>query len=160
LTWISEPELMMQNNLDAAKILTLHVFDEEFGQDDSASQLSKTRSTLLAVVLIALIFGGQAAVAWSTTNGGIRLQFASAPAQPRNTEREGSPAVDPTLPSALKSRKNRVRGIPQRLLSCGPGVDQWRSYHAAVSVHTLHDRAGSGRFVSCRDKRWKLDDFG
>src|SRR3981189_675989 len=81
--------------LDGRKMPTLHAFEEDFGLDGSATRLSKTRSTLLAVVLGAIIIGGLAAV-WfgSTSNGGLRMEFASGRTQPLNTEREASHAPE------------------------------------------------------------------
>jgi hypothetical protein len=39
----------MSTRSDAAEMPTLRWFDEEFGEADGATQLGKTRSTLLAV---------------------------------------------------------------------------------------------------------------
>ena len=51
-------ELVTPSKLEAAKMPTLHEFDEEFGQVAGATQLDRTRSILLAVALGAAILGG------------------------------------------------------------------------------------------------------
>jgi hypothetical protein len=144
-------------NLDATKMPTLHGFEEDFGLDSSATRLSKTRSTLLAVVLSAIIIGGLAAV-WfgSTSNGGLRMEFASGrKTQPLNTEREASHAPELIRQmEALKSENKELREAQQRTTRAPPAIEAEQKFPTGITVHWYSDRAALSFGIDSRPEPW------
>ena len=146
----------MPSNLDATKLPTLHGFEEDFALDGSVTRLSKTRSTLLAVVLGAIIIGGLAAV-WfgSTSHGGLRMEFASGRTQPLNTEREASHAPELIRQmEALKSENKELREAQQRITRAPSAIGAEQKFPTDITVHWYSDRAALSFGIDSRPEPW------
>jgi hypothetical protein len=106
-------ELLVPSKLDAAEMPTLRGFDEEFGQDAVATQLGEQRRTRWTLIAVALGVGiiGALTFAWSTVDGPLRLEPASAPTSPRNTGREGSRELVDRLLRQVEALKGEIREL-------------------------------------------------
>ena len=106
-------ELVTPSKLDAAEMPTLRGFDEEFGQDAVATQLGEQRRIRWTLIAVALGVGiiGALTFAWSTVDGPLRLEPASAPTSPRNTGREGSRELVDRLLRQVEALKGEIREL-------------------------------------------------
>src|SRR3981189_1254756 len=106
-------ELLVPNKLHAPERPTLRGFDEEFGQDAVATQLGEQRRTRWTLIAVAPGVGiiGALTFAWSTVDGPLRLEPASAPTSPRNTGREGSRELVDRLLRQVEALKGEIREL-------------------------------------------------
>jgi hypothetical protein len=148
----------MSTRSDAAEMPTLRWFDEEFGEADGATQLGKTRSTLLAVALGAAIIGGLVVVAWST-DASLRLELASALPSPQNRDRDGSrELVDRLLRrvEALKSENKELTEAQQRTAHAVSAIEAEQESPNRVAVYWYSDPAALPFGIESRREPWDV----
>ena len=152
-------ELVTPSKLEAAKMPTLHGFDEEFGQDPGVTQLDRTRSILLAVALGAAILGGLT-LAWLAVDGSVRPKVASsAPTSPRNTAPVESRELVDRLLSQVEALKSEVRELTeaqqQQPAHAIAAIEaEQESRNRAPPVHWYSDPAALSSGVESRPEPW------
>jgi hypothetical protein len=147
------------SKLEAAKMPTLHGFDEEFGQDPGVTQLDRTRSILLAVALGAAILGGLT-LAWLAVDGSVRPKVASsAPTSPRNTAPVESRELVDRLLSQVEALKSEGRELTeaqqQQPAHAIAAIEaEQESRNRAPPVHWYSDPAALSSGVESRPEPW------
>src|SRR3977135_2523529 len=144
-------ELLVPSKLDAAGMPTLRGLDEQLGEQ------RRTRWTLIAVALGVGIIGALT-FAWSTVDGPLRLEPASAPTSPRNTGREGSrELVDRLLRQveALKGEIRELREAQQQPAHAIAAIEaEQESRNRVSSAHWYSDPAALSFGLESRPEPW------
>ena len=152
-------ELVTPSKLEAAKMPTLHEFDEEeFGQVAGVTQLDRIRSILLAVALGAAILGGLT-LAWLAVDGSVRPKIASsAPTSPRNTAPVESRELVDRLLSQVEALKSEVRELTEAQQKPAHAIAaieaEQESRNRAPPVHWYSDLAALSSGVESRPEQW------
>jgi hypothetical protein len=153
----------MPSKLDAAEMPTLRGFDEEFGQDDVATQLGEQRKTRWTLIAVALALGagiiGVLTLAWSTVDGRLRLELASAPTPPRNTGSEGSRELVDRLLRQVEALKSEIRELTeaqqQQTAHAIAAIEaEQESRNRVSSVHWYSDPAALSFGIESRPEPW------